>query len=297
MSRVRIYELAKEAGISSKALAEKLIADGYDIKGHSSTVDQETAENIRKTMLQKAKTELVEKRIDGSEGGSTVIRRRTTIIRRRPKAEAVQEPVKKAEDERDVCEQEAVAEPVVSRDDADQEKEIKAASEPVPEKDEEKPKTVAPESVQKGETTDDSGEDLSQPPVPEAENKAVADETAVRSKKHEPARKEKKPLRKGVARVVGTIELPKEEPKGEERRPRQKKTHKPIQARPARPQNVSGMHEELPSENKNRGRKKGKRGGPVDEENRERRGKSIRKPKKNVKFTHFDSEYQRGGKR
>ena len=87
MSRVRIYELAKEAGMSSKALADKLIANGYDIKGHSSTVDDETADRIRETMLQDPKTELVEKRIDASEGGSTVIRRRSTIIRRRPKAD------------------------------------------------------------------------------------------------------------------------------------------------------------------------------------------------------------------
>ena len=87
MSRVRVYELAKEAGMSSKALAEKLIASGYDIKGHSSTVDDDTADEIRKTMLQNTDTKLVEKRIDGS-GGAAVIRRRSTIIRRRPKAES-----------------------------------------------------------------------------------------------------------------------------------------------------------------------------------------------------------------
>ena len=99
MSRVRIYELAKEAGMSSKALADKLIAGGYDIKGHSSTVDEETADQIRKTMLQDTKTQLVEKRIDAAAGSPTVIRRRTTIIRRRPKTEesgddgiAMQEP-------------------------------------------------------------------------------------------------------------------------------------------------------------------------------------------------------------
>ncbi len=44
---VRIYELAKEAGMKSTELADKLIALGYDIKGYSSTVDEETAEKIR----------------------------------------------------------------------------------------------------------------------------------------------------------------------------------------------------------------------------------------------------------
>ena len=55
MSRVRVYELAKEAGMGSKELADKLIAAGYEIKGHSSTVDEDTADKIRKTMFKKAK--------------------------------------------------------------------------------------------------------------------------------------------------------------------------------------------------------------------------------------------------
>ena len=83
MSRVRIYELAKEAGMSSKALASKLIDQGFDVKGHSSTVDDETAEKIRSTVIGGSETELVEKRIAGSSGTPTVIRRRATIIRRK----------------------------------------------------------------------------------------------------------------------------------------------------------------------------------------------------------------------
>ncbi len=95
MGRVRIYELAKEAGMSSKALVAKLIELGYDVKGHSSTVDDDVAAGIRKTVLGNSDTELVEKRIGGGDSGSTVIRRRSTIIRRRPKAaeESVEEAV------------------------------------------------------------------------------------------------------------------------------------------------------------------------------------------------------------
>ena len=51
MSRIRVYELAKEAGMSSKALTDKLIELGYDIKGYSSSVDGETAEKIRNEVL------------------------------------------------------------------------------------------------------------------------------------------------------------------------------------------------------------------------------------------------------
>jgi len=92
MSRVRVYELAKEAGMASKVLAEKLIGLGYDIKGHSSTVDDDTAMKIRTEVLQNSESELVEKRIDAEKsGGPTVIRRRSTVIRRRPKKEPEEE--------------------------------------------------------------------------------------------------------------------------------------------------------------------------------------------------------------
>ncbi len=50
---VRVYELAKEAGMKSPELAEKLIGLGYDIKGYSSSVDSETAEKIRREVIGK----------------------------------------------------------------------------------------------------------------------------------------------------------------------------------------------------------------------------------------------------
>jgi len=49
--KVRVYELAKEAGTKSTELADKLIELGYDIKGYSSSVDGETAEKIRNEVL------------------------------------------------------------------------------------------------------------------------------------------------------------------------------------------------------------------------------------------------------
>jgi N utilization substance protein A len=49
--KVRVYELAKEAGMKSTELADKLIDLGYEIKGYSSTVDEETAEKIRNEVL------------------------------------------------------------------------------------------------------------------------------------------------------------------------------------------------------------------------------------------------------
>ena len=87
MSKIRVYELAKEVGMSSKDLTDKLTELGYDIKGHSSSIDDETADTIRKTVLKSSTVEKVEKRIDDEGSGTTVIRRRKTVIRRRPQAQ------------------------------------------------------------------------------------------------------------------------------------------------------------------------------------------------------------------
>ena len=72
---IRVYEIcpgviASDMTAPVQAKYDKLIADGYDIKGHSSTVDEETAAKIRQTMLKEPKTELVEKRIDSEQGAT-----------------------------------------------------------------------------------------------------------------------------------------------------------------------------------------------------------------------------------
>jgi translation initiation factor IF-2 len=96
MSRVRVYELAKEAGMESKILAEQLIALGYNIKSHSSTVEDTVADEIRSKILGTVKTEIVEKRISG-KGGATVIRRRSRTVRQEPVKEIQATPVTEPE--------------------------------------------------------------------------------------------------------------------------------------------------------------------------------------------------------
>ena len=336
MSRVRIYELAKEAGMSSKALADKLIAGGFDIKGHSSTVDDETAEKIRKTMLQDSGTKLVEKRIDASEGG-TVIRRRSTIIRRRPKAEgpeddadirdaegeppvAAGETVPEAEAERvDSMEdqaadsvsvdrdkgQEVLAEPAEESETVDMAAEVSSQEDTEPEAEIGQEKTQAEaEAVEEPsdqQTVSDPDEAVEVQGTEEVAEEDKADQTPkTKSKKKgsgKAAKKQERSSRKGVARVVGTIELPEQKVPEKESRPRVKKGGKPASPRPGRPQPALGSQPEVPSDTKDRSRKKGKRGGPADNDEREHRGKGARKGKKSVKFTHFDNDYQRGGKR
>ena len=305
MSRVRIYELAKEAGMSSKALADKLIASGYDIKGHSSTVDEETADKIRKTVLQNSNTELVEKRIDASEGSTTVIRRRSTIIRRRPKVEAPAE------------QEEVVADPAITAEKVEEKSEdiqpaveLEAAAveeaEVVQSEVSEETATVEEELQVEAEASDDSDAELEpaaeatieeeQEPEEHDLEEAVEGEEPVTAKTKKKPKKQPKVERKKIARVVGTIELPVDEKPEKETRQRPKKGGKSTTARSARPNLSVVMPGEAVGETPERGRKKGRRGTGEDDE-LDRRAKGGRKGKKSVKFTHFDSDYQRGGKR
>jgi translation initiation factor IF-2 len=370
MSRVRIYELAKEAGMSSKALADKLVEAGYDIKGHSSTVDEETAARIRQTVLQGSDTEMVEKRISGNQG-STVIRRRSTVIRRKAKPvaeeeevaemsaaevpdigeEAAEVPEEKAEaapEEKQVEEQpeaekaETVAESqekpatpraegvakVISRPPAGKVVEAESAA---PEKVEQKEEQPVAGEEQKGETEEVAApvEEEVKSPEPEKAAAEVKEKPAqVKEKpaqvKEKPAPKQEKaeekpaveepaktapvakkkvkpaPQRKGMAKIVGTIELPTEpEPQPTRGRKKPGKSAAPRKARPDQPAPGEVMPQ-VAADDSGRGKKRGKRGGAefADENRGRRAGKGGKKGGKNVKFTHFGDDYHRGhGKR
>ena len=313
MSRVRIYELAKEAGMASKELAAKLIEQGYDIKGHSSTVDDETAEKIRKTVLQKPETERVEKRIADSKG-ATVIRRRSTIIRRRPAA-----AVEETEQEKEAAlEQSSQSEADVT---------VSAEEEAAAHAPEEADVTVAEKEAETDEqlgtgaeqdSVVESAEGAAEPEVEhvdpdqgaeaeqevtvvdaktgaveeeEAEAATIGDAEADTEKKVKPKEK-KKAASKKLARVVGTIDIPIEEEQKASPRPK-KKT-----ARPGAP--VSPQMPGQEDYDSGKARKKGKKGDAIeaDDEFGRKAGKSAKKSKKAVKYTHFGSDYQRSpGKR
>ena len=275
MSRVRVYELAKEAGMASKVLAEKLIGLGYDIKGHSSTVDDETATKIRTEVLQNSESELVEKRIDAEKsGGPTIIRRRATIIRRRPKKEPEEEVAETADiPEESKVVAEAVPEELREQESAGTETSAEVASgqdQPTEEVAEEQPQSLEadrePESVQ-------------------------ATEQVV--EKEEKAKPQKAAPNRGIAKVVGTIELPKEQL---ERAAPRKKSGRPPVRKPG-----TKFQDRQPAAGPaapGRDKKKGKRGGAGKEEEAGKGGwKGKKKGRKNVRVTRFGYEGDRFGKR
>lgn len=279
MSKVRIYELAKEAGMSSKMLTEKLLEHGYDIKGPSSTVEDDIAEKIRTTVLQGSKAELVKKKVAAEEVPSVV--RRTTVIRRRPivptEAETVaEEPVvPEAAPEKDVQvpvieQQQAVAE-VLEVQELSKETRV----------------PVAPVVVDFKEQNKELHKEF-KAALGRGEKKRVV------SADHEPA------VRKGLARVVGSIEIPVEEKPQVDEKPR-KRSERPTE-RPAagggyKPQAAPPKPvEAAPLTDVNKGKKKGKRGPEMEEAEQKKGGawkadKFGQKGRGKVQVTRFGDEY------
>lgn len=283
MSRIRVYELAKEAGMSSKVLADKLLELGYDIKGHSSTVDDDAAEKIRETILKTTETELVEKRISGNTG-STVIRRRATVIRRKAVAEETplddEKESVEIEDDIEVFDDQVTAVPGV-----DSETPEPVVAEESVESDVELDTDAEPEVVDPGPEVKEKEEDL-------GEGAEKVSEKVEEEKEEEISQPETKtPARKGIARVVGTIELPKEEV--EAPRSRKKTTKPPPQKRAkAKAAPVAQTPAKPVREEVVRGKKKGKKGSPSTDNKEDDLRKGGKKGKKNVKFTHFANNYQ-----
>ena len=79
MAKVRVYELAKELNTDSKALVNKLIAGGMNIKNYMSTLDEAAVSKARDIFYGAISEVVEEKRIK-----PTVIRRRKKTVRVAP---------------------------------------------------------------------------------------------------------------------------------------------------------------------------------------------------------------------
>lgn len=72
MANVRVYELAKELGMSNSELIDALAAMGVQVKSHSSSIDEETAGKVRESLEGKASPAAKEKREITLPDGLTV---------------------------------------------------------------------------------------------------------------------------------------------------------------------------------------------------------------------------------
>jgi translation initiation factor IF-2 len=311
MSRIRVYELAKEAGMSSKALTDRLLEQGYDIKGHSSSVDDETAAKIRNTILKPAGTDKGSRRQVDDRDGAGQIRRRTTVIRRRPKSVAESEAGETEETVAQAEPAEAEAVETALSPSTGPDEPVSAAAEtpvtppPAPESAGRAPLAVEtvpppppPPAAEVASPVEEATGGMADDSVPAAVEPTVESEAA---KKKERADKKQPAPRKPMARVVRTIELP-----GMGEGPAASTKRKPVPSPPPsrRPPVPGADVVAAPVEDGTRLKKKVKKGVPVVDEAKETDfRKGGKKGQKNVKFTHFSQDYQgreggrRGGKK
>lgn len=116
MGKIRVYELAKEAGVESKYLTAQLIELGYNVRAYNSTLEDEMAEEIRHRLGFK-KVEVQEKRIE-SKGRTTIIRRRTPTAAELP--EITEEFPENVTEEVSVAGKEAEREDLLQKESAGQ---------------------------------------------------------------------------------------------------------------------------------------------------------------------------------
>jgi len=252
MSKIRIYDLAKEAGVKSTELADKLIDLGYDIKGHSSSVEDEVADEIRRNVLGTVETEVVEKRIS-TKGRATIIRRRSQTVRRAvetvpPVEEAVEEPVEEKEEIEEPPKKPTKKKPAKKKKEDAVAKDVAPVT-PV----EDSEAAIEPEAEQP------SGE-----AEPEQELEEQQSEAAEEIEEKEPEPKTKKrivPPRQGLARVIkkAAIQIPEEKPKAAARPPRPAKGKARVALDAAGPDIIAGEAKSAEDARAGKGKKKGKR--------------------------------------
>lgn len=241
MRKIRVYELANEAGMDSKDLTAKLIEMGYSVKAYNSTLDEEVADNIR-IKLGLVKVDVEETRIQ-SKGQTTIIRRRAKIVPEAPvddepqedeqpvlardESQAEHDQIVDVQEPEDVDVQESAEEPAV---------EVVAEQAVAPEA------SIEPEVAQEQETevvaaVPQTGEDEPEAPVvvtPKKVSSAKVKKEAV------------KPKSTGYAKIVGQavlpipVEAPVRRPKKQAERPPRPKPgvgQQPQQATPDADQN------------------------------------------------------------
>jgi translation initiation factor IF-2 len=147
MSKVRVYELAKEFGIENKEFIAKLKTLGIAVKSHSSTLEDSEVERVRREFAAKGEKEVVEKRVK-----STVIRRRAVRLPAEEAAEAEEAaalaPEAPAEPAEKVETEEKVARPE-KEEKVEKPEKAAAPEKPAEPKTEEPPAAAAPPAAEK----------------------------------------------------------------------------------------------------------------------------------------------------
>ncbi len=298
MSKVRIYDLAKEFGLKSKELADKLIALGYPIASHSSSVDEDMAADMRKKLQGAAATGATGGRIGLKSRTETAPARTPTVVRRRSRAEKEEAARKQEEAETQAIEAEAEA---METQVEEQLQQLRMATQ----------QAMAEPSVEEQAPAPAESEDEMQEDLAEADDEVVAEELAdLAADEVEEVDRTAEPVEdvavgeaeteaelekpKPMARIVGRVVIPVPEKKVA--KPALKRPPRP--GRPAAPVNVDvPVVKEEAGRADAKGKKKSKRvvSGQVEDESLGKKGaKGLKKGRDRNDFViDGDSEFLR----
>ncbi|PIE60751.1 MAG: translation initiation factor IF-2 [Desulfobulbus propionicus] len=219
MSRVRVYELAREAGLKSKDLADKLIEMGYPIKGHSSTVDSDMAASIRKKISEFSAADASAGLLEIKDRSATV-KRRKTVVRRRSKAqkEEAQRRLEEAEAAAAAEQQEQAeldkdndAATTIPQEKATAQIEAGEGAEPEEQEPEQQVSEAVPEEKGKDEAVFASSEDQDAGSMKEQDDEQVNNDVQVqpaRETQDDSSQAVAPPRPKKIAKVIGRVEIP-----------------------------------------------------------------------------------------
>jgi len=292
MSKVRIYELAKESGLKSKELADKLIALGYPIKSHSSTVDDDMAEEIRRKFIGSTKIEVSDGKID-TKNRAVAKKKVSTVIRRRSRAEKEEIARKAEEAETAASEEQKEKDLIVEPKIAVEEEPIADVHELDQYVEETAPRTEISE-VELKEAGEVEHESIA---VEVPGEKVVEKEQKQKVAKPDKKKKEAK-RRKGLAKVVGKVDIQvADEDKVIPARPSKEKKRPGSKVQTSLMEDVDIVEKES-DKTGIKGKRKNKRVVAIDtdetNEKRKKQSKPERKGRRKIDFTRInDFEYMR----
>ncbi len=307
MSKIRVYDLAKQLGLENKELVDKLVEAGVEGKTHMSVLDEadvrkfEEFSSAPKPEVASPEVEVQEKRL-----GSGLIRRRSKVKKADVEAPPVEEPVVT---EAPVAVEEAPAAPVESPVEEAPATPPEKAAEPVEDVAAEPQPEVEDASVTKP-AAEEIAEEAADVAVPTAEPASESEAQPKVEAKAAPA-SGKKPAPKAKssgtqAKILGRVELPKQAPPQARRKPAAGAAKRPDRpdrpARPARPQRPSVPNvatiapppspDALGKESRNKKKKKGTKGDFAGGDGRPAR----RKDKREVYEPDRNERYRKGRK-
>jgi len=102
MSKIRVYELAKELGIDNKDLITRLEKLGIAVKAHSSSLEEDDVERVRREFALGERDAIVEKRVKRTVIRRRAVRQHVPEATEMPPAEPLPEPQEEEKETKEV---------------------------------------------------------------------------------------------------------------------------------------------------------------------------------------------------